>query len=173
MECAKLNMISYVHRIHFHGTLPYLQPAEIQVILKNLCVNLALNGFDFWQYWIYFSGYKMSVGCVYGSNSLYDCIIGRGLYTLTNIHPDVFLSVVKMPCTNFQVFTWHRHFIPESGAEMFEGLSLGHSKGHLHTFYQHLEKYNIYISESGAEMFEGLSLGHSKGHLHTFYQHLG
>ena len=40
-----------------------------------------------------------SVGCIYGSNSLYDCIIGRGLYTLTNIHPDVFLPVVKMPCT--------------------------------------------------------------------------
>ncbi len=40
-----------------------------------------------------------SVGCIYGSNSLYDCIIGRGLYTLTNIHQNVFLPVVKMPCT--------------------------------------------------------------------------
>ena len=30
-----------------------------------------------------FSGCKdASVGCIYGSNSLYDCIIGRGLYTL-------------------------------------------------------------------------------------------
>ncbi len=40
-----------------------------------------------------------SVGCIYGSKFVYDCIIGRGLYTLTNIHPDVFLPVVKMPCT--------------------------------------------------------------------------
>ncbi len=40
-----------------------------------------------------------SVGCFYGNNSLYDCIIGRGLYTLTNMHPYVFLQVVKMPCT--------------------------------------------------------------------------
>ncbi len=47
------------------------------------------------------SGCKIaSVGCIYGSNSLHDCIIGRGLYTLTNIRPDVFLSVVKMPCTH-------------------------------------------------------------------------
>ena len=46
------------------------------------------------------SGCKnVSVGCIYGSNSMYDCIIGRGLYTLTNIHQDVFLPVVKMPCT--------------------------------------------------------------------------
>ena len=41
-----------------------------------------------------------SVGCIYGSEFLYDCIIGRGLYILTNIHPDVFLPVVKMPCTH-------------------------------------------------------------------------
>ena len=40
-----------------------------------------------------------SAGWNYGSNSLYDCIIGRGLYTLTNLHPDKFLPVVKMPCT--------------------------------------------------------------------------
>ena len=47
------------------------------------------------------SGCKnVSVGCIYGSNSLYDCIIGRGLYTLTNINPDVFLPVVKMPFTH-------------------------------------------------------------------------
>ncbi len=26
-----------------------------------------------------------SVGCIYGSNYLYDCIIGRCFYTLTNI----------------------------------------------------------------------------------------
>ena len=39
-----------------------------------------------------------SVGRIFGSNSLYDCIIGRGLYTLKNMHPDVFLPVVKMPC---------------------------------------------------------------------------
>ncbi len=31
----------------------------------------------------------------YGSNSL---------FTLTNIHPDVFLSVVKMPCTLFFMY---------------------------------------------------------------------
>ncbi len=37
-----------------------------------------------------------SAGCIYGSNSLYDCINGRGLYTLKNINPDVFLPVVKM-----------------------------------------------------------------------------
>ena len=38
-----------------------------------------------------------SVGCI-GSDFLYDCIIDRGFYTLTNIHLDVFLPVVKMPC---------------------------------------------------------------------------
>ncbi len=48
------------------------------------------------------SGWKnVSVRCIYVSNSLYDCIIGRGLYTLTNTHVDVFLTVVKMPCTHF------------------------------------------------------------------------
>ena len=40
-----------------------------------------------------------SIRCIYGRNSLHDCIIGRVLYTLTNLHPDVFLPVVKMPCT--------------------------------------------------------------------------
>jgi len=40
-----------------------------------------------------------SIGCIYGSNSLYDCIIGRGLYALTNIHPDVFLPVLKILCS--------------------------------------------------------------------------
>ena len=44
-----------------------------------------------------------SVGCIYGSNFLYDCIIGSGLYTLTNIHPDVFLPVVKMPHTQAEL----------------------------------------------------------------------
>ena len=39
------------------------------------------------------------VGCIYGSNSLYD----RSLYTLTNKNPDVFLPVVKIPCTHFKV----------------------------------------------------------------------
>ncbi len=69
--------------------------AVFLVILKNLGVNLALNGCVFDNI-----GCKnASVGCIYGSTFLYDCIIGRGLYTLTNIHPDVFLPVVKMPCT--------------------------------------------------------------------------
>ncbi len=50
------------------------------------------------------SGFKnISVGFINGSNSLYDCIIGRSLYTLTNIHSDVFLPVVKMPCANLQL----------------------------------------------------------------------
>ena len=39
-----------------------------------------------------------SIGCIYDSNSLYDCIIDRGFYTLTNIH-HIFLPVVKKPCT--------------------------------------------------------------------------
>ncbi len=66
--------------------------AVFLAILKNLGVNLALNGcvFD-------------NIGCIYGSKFLYDCIIGSGLYTLTNIHTDVFLPVVKMPCTHLVI----------------------------------------------------------------------
>ncbi len=46
------------------------------------------------------SGCKnVSVRFIYSSNSLYDCMIGRSLCSLTNIHPDVFLPVVKMPCS--------------------------------------------------------------------------
>ncbi len=41
-------------------------------------------------------------GCIFGSNSLYECIISRGYYTITNIHPGVFLPAVKMPCTQPQ-----------------------------------------------------------------------
>ena len=52
-----------------------------------------------------------SVECTIGSNSLYDCIIGRGLYTLKNIHPDVFLPVVKMPCTHIMILNCIIYFV--------------------------------------------------------------
>ena len=78
--------------------------AVFLVILKNPCVNLAVNGCIIDNIGCIFASESKnaSVGCIYGSHSLYDCIIGRGLYTLTNIHPDVFLPVVKMPCTHLQ-----------------------------------------------------------------------
>ena len=60
--------------------------------------NLASNGcvFDNIGLFLPDSGCKnASVGCIYGSEFLYDCIIGRGLYTLTNIHPDVFSAGCK------------------------------------------------------------------------------
>ncbi len=60
----------------------------MDVFLKILDVFLTVSGCK-----------NASVGCNYGSNSLYDCIIGRSLYTLTNTYPDEFLPVVKMPCT--------------------------------------------------------------------------
>ncbi len=60
----------------------------MDVLLTILDVLLPVNGCI-----------NASVGCIYGRHSLYDCIIGRGLYTLTNIHPDVYLPVVKMLCT--------------------------------------------------------------------------
>ncbi len=37
---------------------------------------------------------------------MYDCIIGRGLYNLTNIHQDVFLPVVIMPCTQIKMINF-------------------------------------------------------------------
>ncbi len=43
--------------------------------------------------------------CIFGSISLYDCIIGRGLYLLTNIHSYVFLPVVKMPRTSTSIIS--------------------------------------------------------------------
>jgi len=75
--------------------LAFLHPifcplAKIHVLLTILDVFLPVSGCK-----------NTSVGCIYGSNSLYACIIGRGVYTLTNIHPDVFLPVVKMPCTHY------------------------------------------------------------------------
>ncbi len=66
------------------------------------------------------SGCKnVSIGCIYDSNSLYDCIIGRGLYTLTNIHPVVFLLVVKMPCTQY----FYYNFVP-SGMKLARSSSI-------------------------------------------------
>ena len=56
----------------------------MDVLLTILDVLLPVNGCI-----------NASVGCIYGRHSLYDCIIGRGLYTLTNIHPDVYLPVVS------------------------------------------------------------------------------
>ncbi len=76
--------------------------AVFLAILKNLCVNLVLKDvfLTILDVFLPGSGCKnVSVGCICGSNSLYVCIIGRGLYTLTNIHPDLFMPVVKMPCT--------------------------------------------------------------------------
>ncbi len=83
--------------------------AVVLAILKNLYVNLVLNGCVFDNIGCIFpvSGCKnANVGCIYGSYSLYDCIIGRGLYTLINIHPDVFLPVIKMPCTCIILFLY-------------------------------------------------------------------
>ena len=56
-----------------------------------------------------------SVGCIYGSNYLYVCIIGRGLHTLTNIHPDVFMPVVKMPTSRWGCFTTYSSFFNVKG----------------------------------------------------------
>ena len=39
-------------------------------------------------------GKNASVGCIYGSTFLHDCIIGRGLYTLTIIYVDVFMAII-------------------------------------------------------------------------------
>ena len=61
----------------------------MEVFLTILDVFLPVSGFK-----------NASVGCIYGSDSLYDCIISKGLYILTNILPDVFLPIVKIPCTH-------------------------------------------------------------------------
>ena len=59
--------------------------AVFLAIWKNLCVNLALNGcvFD-------------NIGCIYGSNSLYNLIIGRGLYTLININTCIYMYFCRL-----------------------------------------------------------------------------
>ena len=70
----------------------------MDVLLTILDVLLPVNGCI-----------NASVGCIYGRHSLYDCIIGRGLYTLTNIHPDVYLPVVKMLCTHTKYISTKKH----------------------------------------------------------------
>ena len=73
-----------------------------KVRLQNLKMDVFLTIFD--VFLPVSGGKNANGGCIYSSSSLYDCIIGRGLYTLTKIHPDVFLPVVKMPCTLFNVY---------------------------------------------------------------------
>ncbi len=83
--------------------------AVIFAILKNLGVNLALNdcvfdniGCIFASQWMYFCqsvDVKMPVLDVFMAVILCITVLLAIVYKLTNIHPDVFLPVVKMPCT--------------------------------------------------------------------------